>query len=398
MPVAVPSACSSATVPTPGGGSPAGAASVTGSAGRRECSRESSHSERCHRRSSSEERSQLSKKRRGGRSPSPARSSCLGSASASSSSTSSVADVSEGVIHPPPAGRSGTGGGRSERDRLAAGCDRSHCPGPSGLGLGSRSLGSGRSVKVRCPFRLPPAAPAAYVGVPRRSPPDRVSRPLRVGGCLSTHWRHWQAEFCVLSVLRDGYRIPFLDSPPSIARTLISFPTYRSGSPQSLVLGQEIEKMLAKDALEIVLDPGPGFYLYLYTLAISPSLGGSRQHKRQQTPERCIFPNTCSGIEEAIEVPVRRGSLPVQGLVLWTVDCPSGLHQGVCSSLCMGSLPQDSSSQVPGQLAGLGLLGGHGQKERSGSALALSLPRDSDKQGEVRSRPLADCKLPRYNH
>ena len=52
-------------------------------------------------------------------------------------------------------------------------------------------------------------------------------------------------------------------------------------------------------------------------------------------PERCIFPNPRSlGIEEAIEVPVRRGSLPVQGPVLRTVGCPSGLHQGACSSLC----------------------------------------------------------------
>ena len=84
---------------------------------------------------------------------------------------------------------------------------------------------------------------------------------------MSAHWRHWQAigaESWVLSVLRGGYRIPFLDSPPPLARTLISFPTYRSGSPQSLVPGQEIKKMLAKDALEIVLDPGPGFYSRLF--------------------------------------------------------------------------------------------------------------------------------------
>ena len=66
-------------------------------------------------------------------------------------------------------------------------------------------------------------------------------------------------------------------------------------------------------------------------------------------PERCVFPNTRpSSIGEAIEVPVGRGSLPVQGPVLRTVDCPSGLHQGVCSGLCVGSLPRDSSSQVPG--------------------------------------------------
>ena len=99
-------------------------------------------------------------------------------------------------------------------------------------------------------------------------------------------------------------------------------------------------------------------------------------------------------IEEATEVPVGGDSLSVQGPVLQAVDCPSGLHQGVCSRACMGALPQDSSSSVPGRLAGPHLFGGGGQKERPGSALGLSLP----KRGEVRSRTLADCKLPRYDH
>ena len=77
VPVAAPSVCSSASVPAPGGGSPTGAASANGLAGRRERSRESF--------------------------------------------------------------RSGPGGGRSECDRSAAGRARLSCPDPSGLGLGSRS-------------------------------------------------------------------------------------------------------------------------------------------------------------------------------------------------------------------------------------------------------------------
>ena len=111
----------------------------------------------------------------------------------------------------------------------------------------------------------------------RKGPPNRVSRPLRVGDCLSVHWRHWQAigaESWVLSVLRDGYRITFLDSPPPLACTPISFPTHRSGSPRSLVLGQEIEKMLAKDAMEIIFNPGPGFYSRLFL--VEEATGGWR--------------------------------------------------------------------------------------------------------------------------
>ena len=134
------------------------------------------------------------------------------------------------------------------------------CRRPLPLLLPSR-VGSGRGAKVRRLFRLPPAAPAANVGVSGRSL-------IRcVGRCLSAHWGHCQAigaESWVLSALQDGYHIPFLDSPPPLARTPISFPTYRSGSPRSLVLDQEIEKMLAKDALEIVLDPGPGFYSRIF--------------------------------------------------------------------------------------------------------------------------------------
>ena len=90
--------------------------------------------------------------------------------------------------------------------------------------------------------------------------------------------------------------------------------------------------------------------------------------------EGCVLPDTRSSVfEEAIEVPVGRDSLSVQGSVLQTVDCPSGLHEGVCSGLCVGTLPWDSSSQVPGRLAGPRLFGDGGQKESPGSALASSL-------------------------
>ena len=74
------------------------------------------------------------------------------------------------------------------------------------------------------------------------------------------HLRRWQAvgaDSWTVSILRDGYRLPF-ESPPLLTRTPILFPAYRPGSPQSLALRQEM--MLAKGALEIVPDPGPGFY------------------------------------------------------------------------------------------------------------------------------------------
>ena len=90
------------------------------------------------------------------------------------------------------------------------------------------------------------------------------------------HWRCWQAvgaDSWTVSVLRDGYRLPF-ESPPPLTRTPILFPAYRPGSPQSLALHQEIEKMLAKGALEIVPDPGPGFYSRLFL--VEKATGGWR--------------------------------------------------------------------------------------------------------------------------
>ena len=114
--------------------------------------------------------------------------------------------------------------------------------------------------------------------------------------------------------------------------------------------------------------------------------------------EGCVFPGIRSSVVvEAIEILVGRDSLSVQGSLFRTVDCPTGLHQGVCHRVCMGSFPRDSSSSVPGRLAGPCLFGGGSQKERPGSALGSSLPRDRDKQ-EVRSRTLADRTLPRYDH
>ena len=138
------------------------------------------------------------------------------------------------------------------------------------LPLLARLVRRGRTARVRLPFPLPPEAPAApevKVKEPGKNRPDGTTLPLRVGGCLALHWRRWQAigaESWVVTVLRDGYRVPFLDSPPPLSRTPVSFLTYRAGSPRAQAFRQEIEGMLAKGALEIARDPGPGFYSRLF--------------------------------------------------------------------------------------------------------------------------------------
>ena len=148
------------------------------------------------------------------------------------------------------------------------------------LPLLARLVRRGRTARVRLPFPLPPEASAALeekVKEPERSRPDGATLPVRVGGCLAPHWRRWQAigaESWVVTVLRNGYRVPFLDSPPPLSRTLVSFPTYWVGSPRAQALRQEIEGMLAKGALEIARDPGPGFYSRLFL--VEKASGGWR--------------------------------------------------------------------------------------------------------------------------
>ena len=77
-----------------------------------------------------------------------------------------------------------------------------------------------------------------------------------------------------MTVLRDGYCVPFKDSPPHLSRTPVSFPTYQAGSPRAQALRQEVEAMLAKRALEIARDPGPGFYSCLFI--VEKASGGWR--------------------------------------------------------------------------------------------------------------------------
>ena len=298
------------------------------------------------------------------------------------------------------------------------------------------SLARGRRrAKVRLPFPLPPEAPAARevkVREPGRSLPDGVPLPVRVGGCLARHWRQWQAieaETWVVTVLRDGYRVPFLDSPPPLSRTPVSFPTYRAGSPRAQALRQEVEAMLAKGALEIVRDPGPGFYSRLFL--VEKATGGWRPVDRSLTFERlrpadavqdgnsrfgtvicqrggfssflgsegCVLSDPDPRIiEEAVEVHVGGDSLSVQSPVLRTVDCSPGLYQGLRGSVSLGTLPRDQTAPLPGRLVGSRLFGEESQAVSPGAPLDLSHPRDCDKREEVRSRALAGCEVPRYDH
>ena len=211
--------------------------------------------------------------------------------------------------------------------------------------------------------------------------------PVSAWEALASYWSRVLGAVCP----EGRYRIPFKDSPPSLACTPLSFPTYQAGSPRSLALRQAAEQMLSRDTLDIIFDPSSGFssclflvgkvtvswrlvfdlsYLNEFVLqppfmmgtvaSVLPRGGFPSFH----CPNWCVFQNTrSSGIKEAFVVPVGWGSLPVRGPVPWGVNYPSSLPQGVCRGLYMGSVPRDFAFRVPERLAGPRLLGGRGQKQ-----------------------------------
>ena len=245
------------------------------------------------------------------------------------------------------------------------------------------------------------------------------------------HWRRWQAigaKSWVVTVLRGGYRVPFTDSPPPLSRTPVSFPTYRAGSPRAQALRQEVEGMLAKGALEIARDPGPGFYSLLFLVkkasggwrpVISLSCLNEFVHLtlfKMETVASVLlsvregdFLASLDLKDAYFQIPIHPSSrkllrftsegtvLPVPSPVLRTVDSSPGLHQSLCSHVSVGTLPGSDFSAI-WTTGWFSLLRSGKPSSRPVTPLALSHPRDCDKREEVGSRALADCEVSRHDH
>ena len=260
-----------------------------------------------------------------------------------------------------------------------------------------------------------------------------MTLPMKVGGCLAPHWRRWQeigAETWVVIVLRDGYRVLFKDSPPPLARTPVSFPTYRAGSPRAQALRQEVEAMLAKGALEIARDPGPGFYSRLFL--VEKATGGWRpvidlSHLNdfvQLTPFKMeTVASVLLSVREGdflasldlkdayFQIPIHGSSRKLlrfmsEGTVYQFKALCFGLSTALqvytrvfaAVSAWAGTCSRDQTAPLPGRLVGSLLLGEESQGVDQGAPLALSHPRDCDKREELGSRALAVCEVSRYDH
>ena len=101
-------------------------------------------------------------------------------------------------------------------------------------------------------------------------------------------------------------------------------------------------------------------------------------------PQGCLLPDTRSSLlQEAPPIRVKRDGLSVQGPVLRTLDCPTGVHESFRGSLSLGLLSWGPPAAILGRLADPGLLGGQDQTARKPTPLALPLPWDSHKRAEV---------------
>ena len=214
----------------------------------------------------------------------------------------------------------------------------------------------------------------------------------------------------MVTFLRDGYRVPFLDSPPPLSRTPVSF----SDVPGRFSSGSSLAASGRGDACQRSLRnrPRSGSRLLQSSFPGGEGLWRLETRDRSLSPERvrpadsiqdgnsrfCTvicqrggfssFPGSerrvlsdpdPSIFEEAIEVHVGGDSLPVPSLVFRTVDCSPGLHQGLHGRVSVGTLSRDQTSPLSGRLVGSLLLGAGSQVGRPVAPLALSHPWDCDK-------------------
>ena len=231
-----------------------------------------------------------------------------------------------------------------------------------------------------------------------------------------------------MTVLRDGYRVPFTDSPPPLSRTLVSFPTYWAGSPRAQALRQEVEAMLAKGALEIALDPGPGFYSRLFLVekasgAWRPVIDLSHLNEfvhltrfKMETVASVVlsvregdFLASLDLKDAYFQIPIHPSSRKLlrftsEGTVYQFRTLCFGLSTApqvftrVFAAMSAWAHSRDQTSRVSGRLVDSCLFGAGSQAGRPVSALALSHPQDCDKREEVRSRALADCEVSWHDH
>ena len=270
------------------------------------------------------------------------------------------------------------------------------------------------------------AARVAESGIPEvRSEPATA---VKVGGCLSVHWRRWQAvgpDSWTVSVFRDGYRLPFESPPPPHPNTdVVSCLPPRissiSGAPSGdrEDAGQRSAGDRSRSGPRLLQPPLPGGKGDWRLAPRDRPVDSERLHSTDTVQdgdsslrlERCprgrsprlpglegrVLPGARPPkFQEVSTLRVTGDSVPVQSSLLRTVHCPPSLHESVRSSVSVGAHSRNSASPVLGRLAGSGPLGGQGPSARPGTTLVVSRSGDRGQREEVGSRALTLCELSR---
>ena len=109
----------------------------------------------------------------------------------------------------------------------------------------------------------------------RVSNKDAGSQHQIVGARLQKFWETWDRRSVdpwVVQVLREGYRIPFLDHKwPPLTPIPREYPSYLGSQEKFGVLQQEVRDMLVKEAIEPIYPGDPAFYNRLFLV---PKPGG----------------------------------------------------------------------------------------------------------------------------
>ena len=311
--------------------------------------------------------------------------------------------------------------GRSSRLRL---------PHPLLLPTGRRSDGGPR---VRRPFRGPRAAPVAQE-VNEKGPgksSDGVTPLLRVGGCLSAHLRRWQSIAEFLGVVRLAGRLPH--PLPGLSSSSLSLPGIVSDVPGGISSLPGVAPRGREDAVQGRPGnrPRSGSRLLQSPFSCEKGDGGLATRDRPLSPERVCSPHSVQDGDSCLCAPVRQ-----RGDFLASIDLKDAyfqipvhrssrkllrfLSEGTVyqfKALCFGlsTAPQIFTSVFAAVSAwahshGIRLLrylddwlvlaSSEVEARRHVWDLLslLSLPRDSDKRGQVRSRSLTDSELPGYDH
>ena len=123
------------------------------------------------------------------------------------------------------------------------------------------------------------------VGAKENSEKESFQQP-KVGARLGLFWRAWeryQIDPWVLSVLKEGYKIPF-HQPPPLSPIPQEFPSYLGNQEKHSSLQKEVLDMINKGAIEEISYIDPGFYNRLFLVqkasgAWRPVLDVSRLNK-----------------------------------------------------------------------------------------------------------------------